>query len=97
MCKDNNVWLITGSQYEQDGDDIYNTSTVINNLGEIVTRYRKIFPFLPYESGVKEGSDIVTFDVPGGVSALQFVTIFGFQKLLELWFVTVQTYLFFQL
>ncbi|MBU2880413.1 carbon-nitrogen hydrolase family protein [Psychrosphaera sp. B3R10] len=66
LCIDNNVWLITGSQYEQDGDDIYNTSTVINNLGEIVTRYRKIFPFLPYESGVKEGSDIVTFDVPGG-------------------------------
>lgn len=66
LCKDNNLWLITGSQYEQDGDDIYNTSTVINNLGEIVTRYRKIFPFLPYETGVKEGSEIVTFDVPGG-------------------------------
>ncbi|MDU0112542.1 carbon-nitrogen hydrolase family protein [Psychrosphaera aquimarina] len=66
LCQDNDIWLITGSEYEQVGEKIFNTSSVFNNHGEVVTRYRKIFPFLPYEAGITEGSDIVTFDVPGG-------------------------------
>jgi predicted amidohydrolase len=66
LAKKLNVWLIPGSLYEKEGESIYNTTSVINNKGEIVSRYRKIYPFLPYESGISAGSDIVTFDVPGG-------------------------------
>jgi predicted amidohydrolase len=66
LAKKLNVWLIPGSLYEIAGDLVYNTTSVINNKGEVVSRYRKIYPFLPYESGISAGSDIVTFDVPGG-------------------------------
>ena len=66
IAKEQNIWLVTGSQYEQLGDEIYNCCTVINNNGEIVSRYRKIFPFYPYESGVCPGKDFIVFDVPQG-------------------------------
>jgi predicted amidohydrolase len=66
LAKEHDVWLIPGSQYEKLGDDIYNTSSVINNKGEVISRYRKIYPFFPYETGVTPGSDFVVFDVPQG-------------------------------
>ncbi len=64
LAKKHNIWLIPGSMYERIGDDIFNTASVINPQGEVVTRYRKIYPFLPYEKGVKGGSEFVVFDVP---------------------------------
>lgn len=66
IAKEHDLWIIPGSEYEQDGDDIYNTTSVINNKGEIIERYRKIYPFYPYESGISAGSDFVVFDVPQG-------------------------------
>ena len=66
LAKSLNVWLIPGSHYETSGDLIYNTASVINNLGEVVTRYRKLFPFLPYETDIASGQDFVVFDVPQG-------------------------------
>jgi predicted amidohydrolase len=64
LARKHNIWLIPGSIYERAGDDIFNTASVINPQGEVVTRYRKIYPFLPYEKGVKAGNEIVVFDVP---------------------------------
>ena len=66
LAKKQNIWIITGSMYEKVGDELYNCSSVINNQGEVVSRYRKIFPFYPYESGVNPGTDFVVFDVPEG-------------------------------
>ncbi len=66
LAKEHNVWLIPGSLFERDGEHIYNTTSIINNNGEVVDRYRKIFPFYPYEQGVECGSDYVVFDVPQG-------------------------------
>jgi predicted amidohydrolase len=66
LAKEHSVWLIPGSLYEQVGDEVFNTTTVINNLGEVVDRYRKIYAFTPYESGVSAGKDFVVFDVPQG-------------------------------
>jgi len=66
LAKEHNVWLIPGSLYEQVGDEVFNTTTVINNQGEIVNRYRKIYPFVPYEKGISPGKDFVVFDVPQG-------------------------------
>ena len=44
------IWLIPGSMFEKRPDGrIYNTSVVINPQGEIVAKYSKMFPFLPYE------------------------------------------------
>ncbi len=66
LAKENDVWIIPGSLYEKLGDNIYNTASVINNHGEVISRYQKIFTFLPYESGVTAGEKFVVFDVPQG-------------------------------
>lgn len=58
------IWLIPGSLYEQAKDGIYNTSPVINPDGEVIARYRKMFPFMPYEVGVESGTEFCVFDVP---------------------------------
>lgn len=57
-------WLIPGSMYETDGDHLYNTSLVISPQGEIVAKYRKMFPWLPFESGTRAGDEFCVFDVP---------------------------------
>jgi len=64
LANKNKIWLIPGSIYERIGDDIFNTAPVINPQGEVVARYRKMYPFLPYEKGVKSGTKFVVFDVP---------------------------------
>jgi len=66
LAKKHDLWLIPGSQYEQEGDQIYNTTSVINNKGKVIKRYRKIYPFYPYEAGISPGSEFVVFDVPQG-------------------------------
>jgi len=57
-------WLIPGSMYEVEGDAIYNTSVVISPSGKIITRYRKMFPWLPYESETEPGDQFCIFDIP---------------------------------
>ena len=46
------VWLLPGSMFERVGNTIYNTASVIDPAGNVVGRYRKMFPFYPYEEGV---------------------------------------------
>ena len=73
------VWLVPGSLFEQDGGRIYNTAPVIDPTGQVVARYRKIYPFLPYEQGVTAGNEFVVFDVPG-------VGRFGMSICYDMWF-----------
>lgn len=75
----NHVWLLPGTFYEQAGDKVYNTAPIINPDGEVVRRYRKMFPFLPYESGVAAGCEPCVFDVPG-------VARFGVSICYDMWF-----------
>jgi len=79
MAKKYGIWLLPGSIFEKSGDHIYNTATVINPQGEIVTRYRKMFPFYPYETGVTPGQDYCVFDVPN-------VARFGVSICYDMWF-----------
>ncbi len=58
------IWLLPGSVFERHGDVVYNTASVIDPAGNVVGRYRKMFPFYPYEEGVTGGGDFLTFDVP---------------------------------
>jgi predicted amidohydrolase len=58
------IWLVPGSLYEREGDRIFNTAVVIDPSGAVVGRYRKIYPFLPYEAGVSHGIETLVFDVP---------------------------------
>ncbi len=64
MADKHQLWLIPGSLFEQSEGKIYNTCPVINPQGEVVERYRKMFPFYPYEKGVSAGDKFVVFDVP---------------------------------
>lgn len=74
------VWVVTGSTFERGADGkLYNTASVINPQGEVVTRYRKMFPFLPYEHGVESGTEFCVFDVP-------HVGRFGLSICFDAWF-----------
>jgi len=74
------VWLIPGSFFEKTADGkIYNTSVVINPHGDIVTSYRKMFPFRPYEVDVEAGTEFCIFDVPD-------VGRFGLSICYDIWF-----------
>lgn len=58
------IWLVPGSIFEKVEDKVYNTAPVINPQGEVIGRYRKMFPFYPYEKGVEPGTEFMVFDVP---------------------------------
>ncbi len=59
------IWLLPGSIFERiESGALYNTAPVIAPDGTVVTRYRKMFPFLPYEQGVTAGDQFCVFDVP---------------------------------
>jgi predicted amidohydrolase len=74
------IWLIPGSMFEKgEGGRIYNTSIVINPDGEVIARYRKMFPFRPYESEVSPGTEFCVFDVPN-------VGRFGLSICYDIWF-----------
>lgn len=74
------IWLIPGSMFEKTPEGlIYNTSVVINPAGEIVSRYRKMFPFRPYETGIEAGTEFCVFDVPE-------VGRFGLSICYDIWF-----------
>jgi deaminated glutathione amidase len=79
IARDNNVWLVPGSIYESVEARVYNTAPVIDPEGNVVARYRKMFPFLPYEQGVTAGDGFVTFDVPN-------VGRFGISICYDMWF-----------
>lgn len=64
-ARKNDLWLIPGSIFEKKGEEIFNTAPVINPKGEVIARYRKQYPFLPYEKGVSAGDEFVVFDIPG--------------------------------
>ncbi len=75
----NKLWLIPGSLFELRDGKVYNTAPVIDPAGRVVARYRKMFPFFPYEKGVTPGSEFVVFDVPG-------VARFGVSICYDMWF-----------
>ncbi len=79
MAKQFGVWLVPGSIFEKRGKKIYNTATVINPNGDVVTRYSKMFPFYPYEVGVTPGDTFCVFDVPD-------VGRFGISICYDMWF-----------
>ena len=65
LAKEMKIWLIPGSFYEKTEEGIFNTAPVINNMGKLVTKCKKLYPFLPYEVGVESGNEVCVFEVPG--------------------------------
>jgi predicted amidohydrolase len=73
------IWLLPGSLYEQTEQGIYNTTPVIDPSGAVIARYRKMFPFMPYETGVEWGTEFCVFDIPN-------VGRFGVSICYDMWF-----------
>jgi len=61
----NQVWLVAGSVFRTGGVPRLHTASVINSGGEVVLRYRKQFPFCPYEQGVAPGETFAVSTLPG--------------------------------
>jgi deaminated glutathione amidase len=64
IAKKFGIWFIPGSLIEKSGDKLYNTAPIINPDGEVVTRYRKLYPYYPYEAGITSGKEFTIFDIP---------------------------------
>jgi len=79
VARENGIWLLPGSFYERAGETVYNTAPVIDPQGKVVTRHRKLYPFLPFERGVASGDQHTVFDVPD-------VGRFGVSICYDMWF-----------
>lgn len=79
MARHHKVWLVNGSMYERHDGKIYNTTSIIDPEGEVVGRYRKMYPFLPLEQGVEAGDEFFTWDIEG-------VGRFGILNCYDIWF-----------
>jgi predicted amidohydrolase len=79
MAAKHQIWLLPGSMFEAAGELVYNTASVIDPNGYVVGRYRKMFPFQPYENHVEPGTDFLVFDVPD-------VGRFGVSICYDMWF-----------
>jgi len=79
VARRHGIWLLPGSVFEADGERIYNTAPVISPDGEVIARYRKQFPWFPYEKGVTPGDQFVVFDIPD-------VGRFGVSICYDMWF-----------
>ena len=64
LARETGLWLIPGSVYEQADEGVYNTALVFSPAGELVTSYRKCFPWQPYET-VLPGREVVGFEIDG--------------------------------
>lgn len=79
VARKHGLWLVPGSLYERSGDAIFNTTPVIDPAGQVIARYRKLFPFAPYERDIAAGDECVVFDVPGAGR-------FGVSICYDMWF-----------
>lgn len=79
LARRHELWLVPGSLYERRDGAVFNTTPVIDPRGEVVARYRKIFPFAPYERDIAPGDAFTVFDVPGAGR-------FGVSICYDMWF-----------
>lgn len=64
LARETELWLVPGSVYERVGTTVANTAVVLSPAGELVTSYRKCFPWQPYET-TQPGTQTVCFDIDG--------------------------------
>ncbi|MGH3242727.1 MAG: carbon-nitrogen hydrolase family protein [Spirillospora sp.] len=64
LAAETGKWIVPGTLSERSGADLHNTAIAVSPSGEIVASYRKLFPWMPYETS-KPGDRHVVFDIPG--------------------------------
>lgn len=65
LAQQTGLWLVNGSLFERAKNRVYNTTSVLSPDGNVIARYRKMFPFLPYEEGISAGDTPCVFEIPG--------------------------------
>jgi predicted amidohydrolase len=65
IARENKLWLLPGSIFQHHDGQIFNVTPVIDPAGAVVARYRKIFPFRPYEAGVASGDACYVLPIEG--------------------------------
>jgi formamidase len=64
LAAEHRVWLVPGTVFERAADGrLHNTALAFSPDGELVARYRKVFPWQPHEE-CAPGDRFVTFDIP---------------------------------
>ncbi|WP_037607127.1 carbon-nitrogen hydrolase family protein [Streptacidiphilus rugosus] len=65
LAVETGLWLVPGTVFERTPEGvIHNTALVISPEGAIVARYRKVFPWQPYEAA-EPGDAFTVFEMPG--------------------------------
>ncbi|GAB2684531.1 hypothetical protein GCM10027271_53500 [Saccharopolyspora gloriosae] len=65
LAGDLGIWLVPGSVCERgDRGELFNTALAFSPRGELISWYRKVFPWRPYEP-YDPGDRFVVFDAPG--------------------------------
>ena len=72
------IFLVPGSMFERSEGHCYNTAPVFNPEGEIIAKYRKMYPWRPYEHS-DSGHETVVFEMPD-------IGVIGVCICYDLWF-----------
>ncbi len=78
LAREHGVYLVPGSMYEKADGKIFNTAPVFDPQGELITTYRKMYPWRPHEK-TDSGNQTVTFEIQG-------MGIVGLCICYDLWF-----------
>ena len=62
FAKNNSIFLIPGTFYEEDEEKVFNVAPVYNREGKLIAKAKKIYPWLPYELDVDSSDDICVFN-----------------------------------
>jgi formamidase len=57
-------WIVPGSIFERSEQGVHNTALAFGPDGALAATYRKMFPWMPYETSVP-GDRLSVFDIPG--------------------------------
>jgi formamidase len=65
LARESGLWLVPGTVYEKgENGAVHNTCLVFSPEGQLVARYRKVFPWEPHET-CAPGDGFTVFDIPG--------------------------------
>ena len=62
FAKNNYIFLIPGTFYEEDEEKVFNVAPVYNREGKLIAKAKKIYPWLPYELDVDSSDEICVFN-----------------------------------
>lgn len=62
FAKNNSIFLIPGTFYEENEEKVFNVAPVYNREGKLIAKAKKIYPWLPYELDVDSSDEICVFN-----------------------------------